>query len=91
MAGDTYTRVAVTNNNTNFTGASATYPSVANNGTAITFPTPGANWGTLGFWGLVSTATGGNPSWYGAFAVPLVVTAGNPVVISAGNLNLALG
>src|ERR1700735_3139100 len=67
MSGDTYARVVLTNNNTNFTGASATSPSVVNNGTAITFATPGANWGTLGFWGLFSSATGGHTVWFGAF------------------------
>lgn len=91
MSGDTYARVVLTNNNTNFTGASATSPSVVNNGATITFATPGANWGTIGFWGLVSSSTGGSPTWYGSFAAPLVVTEGNPVVIAEGNLNLALG
>lgn len=91
MSGDTYARVALTNNNTNFTGATATSPSVVNNGTAITFATPGTNWGTIGFWGLCSSSSGGSPTWFGSFAAPLVIISGNPVVISAGNLNLSLG
>ena len=91
FVGDTYARVALTNNNTNFPGASASYPSVVSNGAAITFPTPGVNWGTIPFWGLVSTPTGGSPSWFGAFSAPLNVTTGNPVVIAIANLNLSLG
>lgn len=91
MSGDTYARVALLNDNTKFTGASASSPSVVNNADDITFPTPGADWGTLGFWGLVSTGTGGSPTWFGAFSSPLVVTDGNPVVIAESNLNLSLG
>lgn len=91
MSGDAYVRLAILNDNTKFTGATATSPSVVNNAAAFTFATPGTNWGTIGFWGLLKTATGGSPVWFGSFSSPLVITAGNPVVIAIGNLNLGLG
>lgn len=91
MNGDTYARVPLTNNNTNFIGATATSPSVVSNAQAITFATPGANWGTLPFWGLINASSGGTPTWFGSFAAPLVVVTGDPVVIAPNNLNLALG
>lgn len=57
FAVDTYARVAVTNNTTNWPDASGR---VKSNGTAITFPSPTADWGTATTWGLYDDATTGD-------------------------------
>ena len=48
-SGGGYARASVTNNSTNFPAASS---GTKSNGTAITFPTATATWGTLSHWAL---------------------------------------
>lgn len=65
-----YGRVAVTNNLTNWPAAVARAKS---NGTAITFPTPTANWGTMTHFVLYDALTGGTFQGWGAIASENIV------------------
>jgi len=60
VSGGSYARVGVTNNTTNFPNASGTSPTSKANGTAITFPTASANWGTVVAVGIFDASSGGN-------------------------------
>lgn len=57
VSGGSYARVAITNNTTNFPSASA---GTKQNGTAITWPTASASWGTVVAIGLFDAASAGN-------------------------------
>lgn len=57
VSGGSYARVAVTNNATNFPAASG---GVKSNGTAITFPTATASWGTVTHMAVLDAASNGN-------------------------------
>lgn len=59
VTGGSYARVAVTPNGTNFAAASGGSPSANSNLTAITFPAPTANWGTVVAVGIFSASSGG--------------------------------
>lgn len=60
VTGGSYARVSVTNNSTNFPAATEGDPSVKQNGTAITFPTATADWGTVVAMGVWDASSGGN-------------------------------
>jgi hypothetical protein len=72
--GGSYARVAVTNNATNFPAASS---QIKRNGTAITFPTPTADWGTIIGAGWYDASTGGNLLAYGPFGTSRSVLNGD--------------
>lgn len=57
LSGGSYTRVAITNNATNFPAASGGSKS---NGTAITFPTATADWSAAVAMGFFDASSGGN-------------------------------
>lgn len=57
VTGNNYTRVALTNNSTNFPAASSGQKS---NGAAITFPTATGAWGSVTHVGLFNAASGGD-------------------------------
>ncbi len=59
VSGGSYARVAVTSNTTNWTGP-VSGDGTATNGTAITFPAPTANWGTITSAFISDASTGGN-------------------------------
>ncbi len=91
VSGAAYARVAITNNNTNWTGASATFPSVVNNGTIIAFPGASSAWGPVGWFGLSDAASGGNLLWWGALATSIDVPSGDVYEFPVGYFQLALG
>jgi hypothetical protein len=64
-SGGGYARVAVTNNTTNWSNATAATPSVKANAVAITFPQATASWGTVTDMFIADAATGGNILWFG--------------------------
>lgn len=63
VTGGSYARVAVTNNATNWPAASG---GAKANGTAITFPAPSADWGTIVGFAILDAATNGNILYFGA-------------------------
>ena len=76
VTGGSYARVAVTNNATNFPAASA---GAKANGTAITFPTPSANWGVIVGFFISDVASGaGNILYFGLITPNKTVNNGDP-------------
>lgn len=83
--GTGYARVAVTNNDTNWPAAASRSKS---NGTAVTFPTSGASWGTVVGFALYDAATVGNFLAYGALTSSQAVGSGVTPQWAAGTLTV---
>lgn len=61
------------------------------NGSAITFGTPTANWGTITGVGIFDAASGGNLLFWGALSVSKTVNNGDPAPsFAAGALDIVL-
>ena len=86
VTGGSYARVAVTNNATNFPDASG---GAKANGTAITFPTPTANWGTIVAFAILDASTAGNLLYWGAITPNKTVNNGDPAPsFAVGDLDI---
>lgn len=77
VTGGSYARVAVTNNATNWPAASGTNPATKANGTAITFPAPTANWGTVVAFAIYDAVTAGNELAWAPLATNKVINNGD--------------
>jgi len=85
VTGGSYARVAVTRSLANFAGtqaAGSTTVSTGTNGTtsnntAITYPAPTANWGTVVAIGVFDAATNGNLCFYGNLATSRIISNGD--------------
>lgn len=75
--GGSYARVAVTANSTNFPNATAAQPSVSENGTAVNFPTPTADWGFAVGWLESDASSAGNIWFWGAMTSHLDCSIGS--------------
>ncbi len=83
--GGSYARVAVASSLANYAGTQAAASTVASSGTsgttsnnsAITFPAPTANWGSIGWFGIYDAATGGNLLFWGALTTAKTVNNGD--------------
>jgi hypothetical protein len=84
-SGGSYARVSVTNNSTNFPASSS---GVKANGTAITFPTATANWGTVAAFGVFDASTGGNLLYFGTLSATRTVTSGDTARFAAGDFTI---
>lgn len=78
-----YGRVAVANNATNWPAASGRTKS---NGTAVSFPVPTVDWGTLGYFVLYDAVTGGTMRAWGQLAAPVAITIGATASFAPGQL-----
>lgn len=74
VSGGSYARVSITNNATNFPAASG---GAKANGTAITFPAPTANWGTVVAFGLFDASSSGNLLYWGPITPNKTVNNGD--------------
>jgi hypothetical protein len=87
-SGGSYARVSKTNNTTNW-GATATTDgsgvTSCKNATAITFPTPTADWGVITHAGLYTASSGGTPEYVIELDTPITVRNGNTPVEFAIN------
>lgn len=83
VSGGSYARATVTNNNTNWTTASASSKS---NATAITFATPTAGWGTVISFGIYDALTSGNLLYFGTLSTAKPITTGDAVSFQSGTL-----
>jgi hypothetical protein len=84
VSGGSYARIAATNNTTNFPVAVAKAKS---NGTAITFPTASAGWGSVLGVGLFDALTVGNCWMYATFASPRTVAISDALSFNTGQLD----
>lgn len=75
VTGGSYARVAVTNDSTNWPAASG---GAKSNGTAITFPSPSANWGVVVAFGIFDAASAGNLLYWGLISPNKTVNNGDP-------------
>jgi hypothetical protein len=86
VSGNNYSRVAVTNNATNFPASSG---GAKANGTAVTFATPSGAWGTIVAFGIFDAASAGNLLMWADFdGKP--VTSGDVVTFGVGDLDVSL-
>ena len=87
VTGGSYARVAYTNNATNWPAASG---GAKSNGTAITFPTPSANWGTVVGFIVADVASGaGNILYWGAITPNKTINNGDPApYFAVGDLDI---
>lgn len=82
VTGGSYTRVAITNNTTNFPNSVASLISLA---VEFDFPQSTADWGTVVGAGLYDAASGGNLLGYDDFT-PFPVPSGSMVHIGVGGI-----
>lgn len=82
-----YARVAVTNNDTNFTVASRAVV----NALDLTFPTATADWDAVAtYWVVYDASTAGNIVAWGAATVAKTIYDGVTLVVPAGELSLTV-
>jgi hypothetical protein len=78
VSGGSYARVAVTNNSTNWPAATTVAGAgTKSNGTAVTFPTATANWGTVVGFGFYTASSSGTLIGYGSLSSSVAVNSGN--------------
>ena len=100
LSGSGYARVTRARSLANFAGTQAAGSTLASSGTshatsnnaAVSWGTPGANWGTANFVGFFDALTMGN-CWFVVPVPATVITTGNPdpVQIASASLNIVLG
>lgn len=84
-SGNGYARVGMTNNATNYGGATTANPSVKDNDQPITWAAAsGAGWGTVTHWTTHDALTVGNPIDWAALSTSQSITAGTTVSFAAG-------
>lgn len=84
-SGTGYARVAVTNNTTNWPAASG---STKSNGTAFTFPTATADWGTVQSFYILSAASAGNCLYGGDLTLAKTITNGDTATFAGGSISI---
>lgn len=99
VVGGSYARVAVTTGTagtgagavfggapTIGTGSQSTKKATLSNGSAVTFPTATASWGTVGYVGVWDALTGGNFLMSGALTTGVAVNTGGQLTFPIGDL-----
>lgn len=76
-SGGSYARVGVTANATNFPNATSAQPAVLENGTAISFTSPTADWGFAVGWIEADASSSGNIWYWGAMTSYLDCSSGS--------------
>jgi hypothetical protein len=87
VIGTGYARVQATNNSTNFPAAAG---GKKTNGTAITFPIAGAEWGAVRAVAVFDSANGGNLLMHALLSQEVVVKSGNTPSWPIGALRFSL-
>ena len=70
-----------------FTSAGSN-PTVASNSAILTYPAATAAWGTIGFFGIWTAASGGTFQGSGAVTTPKAVNSGDTARFAAGALTI---
>ena len=86
VSGGSYARVSMTNNATNWPASSG---GTKSNGTAVTFPTASANWGTVTHFGIYDAATSGNLLYHGALSQSKSVENGDTAEFAIGEIDIS--
>lgn len=99
VSGGSYARVAVASSLANWAGTQAAASTTASTGTtgttsnnsAVTFPAPTANWGTITHFALMDAASGGNVLFYGSLNTNKTVNSGDAAPqFAAGALSVQI-
>lgn len=85
VTGGAYSRVAVTNNTTNWPGASGGSKS---NGTVFTFPTATADWGTIVSFYIVDASSSGNNLYGADLTTSRVIASGDTASFAVGAITI---
>ena len=86
VSGGGYTRATVANGTANWPTAAS--GAKANGGT-ISFPTASADWGTVGYWGILdASGTAANMLYWGALTTSKVVSNGDTARFNPGDLDI---
>lgn len=88
VSGGAYTRVAVTNNSTNWPAATGTNPTTKASGAAFTFPTASASWGTVTAFYIVDAATNGNVLYGGDLTASKTIGSGDTATFASGAITV---
>ena len=86
-AGGDYARVEVVNNLTNFP---ASVNGVKSNGTEISFPSPGASWGTIKAVGVFDALSGGNLLMHSLLPQQVTIASGDTPSWPIGTLSFSI-
>jgi hypothetical protein len=86
-SGNSYARVSVTNNSSNFDAASS---GATANTNLITFPMATGSWGTVTYVGICDASTGGNLIAYAELGTPISVAQYDTVIFKPGDLDITL-
>jgi hypothetical protein len=87
LSGNGYARVAVTNNSTNFPGASG---GAKANGTVISFPAATGAWSEATHFGILTASSGGTLVCWGALAASKTAATSDVLRIPVGDLDITL-
>lgn len=87
VTGGSYARVAVTNNSTNWPAASG---GAKANGTAVTFPTATASWGTVVAFGIFDAGSGGNLLAWATLTTNKTIGSGDTASFPIGDIDITL-
>lgn len=85
VSGTSYARVAVTNNATNWPAASG---GAKANGTEITFPEAGGDWGTVVAFAILDAATVGNFLYWADLTASKTINSGDTAKFAVGDLDV---
>jgi hypothetical protein len=88
VSGGSYARASGTNNLTNWPSATGGGPGTKANGTAITFPTATASWGTIVAFGIFDAASAGNLLYWGTLTTSRAVALGDTPSFAIGALTV---
>ena len=86
VSGTGYSRVAITLGLPSIVGGKAT----SSNTNTVNFGTAGSAWGTVSYWAIYDSATGGQMLWYGPFSRSKTVEVNDSVVVAIGELDVTL-
>lgn len=87
VSGGSYARKSVTNNSTNWPAASG---GAKANGTAITFVTATASWGTVTHFAILDAATAGNILGWAQLTASKAIGNGDTASFAVGDLDVTL-
>lgn len=85
VSGGSYARLTVANNATNWPAASG---GAKSNGTALTFTTATASWGTVVAFGIFDAATAGNLLYWATLTTNKVIDNGDTAEFAVGDLDV---
>ena len=86
VSGTGYGRVAITLGQPSVVGGKAT----SSNTNAVNFGTAGSAWGTVAYWAIYDSSSGGQLLWFGPFSRSKTVEINDSVVVAIGELDVTL-